>query len=139
MASQDEYTKDMGDPTWHNLLQNVFWTCAWVSVLYWKWGVNWKWQKDFYSCWGSSSLLPSLKILKLKLKDKLYGRLTWLRKTFDAKKHVCKKQQYFFNELFIFAKKSLYQLHITCIVHVVISWSELSALRRLFLSESALN
>ena len=36
-------------------------------------------------------------------------------------------------------KKTLDQLHITCIVHVVISWSELSTLRRLFLSESALN
>ena len=42
-------------------------------------------KKIFYSFWGSSSLLPSLKMLKLKLKDKLYGRLTWLRKTFDAK------------------------------------------------------
>ena len=36
-------------------------------------------------------------------------------------------------------KKTLDQLHITCIVHVVISWSELSTLRRLFLSESGLN
>ena len=36
-------------------------------------------------------------------------------------------------------KKTLDQLHITCIVHVVISWSELSTLRRLFLSESALD